>query len=238
MQIDSNIKVTIKNVNKDNVFLHYTSIDNLDSILTTGLEPRIGKNSIAIEKSKKIFFTVGFDNTLVLMDAWIKWLVLRPKNNFIYRCGAFFMTKSYFPKVIIDFIFKNWINDKKRIEKACVQLNKILNNSVFLILNLEEGIDFDYRDIDEVKEQKFSRKQLNYIYTYGKDSNDYTIEKWNMHTFSNKKISKEKIKVLEFNNSINANDLISYMVDNVSNSNLINELPFFNVYVDRYLLKK
>ena len=118
MQIDSNIKVTVKNVNKDNVFLHYTSIDNLDSILTTGLEPRIGKNSIAIEKTKKIFFTVGFNNTLVLMDAWIKWLVLRPKNNFIYRCGAFLMTKSYFPKVIIDFIFKNWINDKKRIEKA------------------------------------------------------------------------------------------------------------------------
>ena len=58
-----------------------------------------------------------------------------------------------------------------------------------------------------------------------------------MHTLSNKKISKEKIKVLEFNNSINANDLISYMVDNVSNSNLINELPFFNVYINRYLLK-
>lgn len=227
--------IDITKIDRNNSFLHYTNQNNLNSIFDTGLEPRIGKNSMAIEKSKKIFFTIGYDNTLILMDAWIKWLVLRPKNNFIYRCGAFFMTKSYFPKIIVDTIFKNWINDKNRIEYACKKLNTILNNSVFLVLDLEENIDYDYNDIDEVKNQTFSRKQLKYIYTYNENIDDSKMEKWNMHTISNKKIAKEKITLVKYNDSNKASDLIEYMIKE-SKINFANDLPFLCKYIEKYIL--
>lgn len=47
-------------------------------------------------------------------------------------------------------------------------------------------LDFNNNYIDEVKKQLFSRKQLNYIYSYGNDSNDITIALWNMHTIVDK----------------------------------------------------
>ncbi|MBP3444780.1 MAG: hypothetical protein J6K23_02470 [Bacilli bacterium] len=229
--------IDISNINKNNCFLHYTHQKNINSIFDFGLEPRIGKNSMAIEKSKKIFFTMGFDNTLILMDAWIKWLVLRPRSNFVYRCGAFFMTKSYFPKFIVDTIFKTWIKSDKRIKYACKKLNRILNDSVFLLLDLEENVDFKYNDIDEVKNQKFSRKQLKYIYTYCDNIEDSTIEKWNMHTLSNRIIEKEKITLLSINDSFKASDIVEYMFKQ-SNIKFSEQLPFLNKYINDYILKK
>ena len=59
---------------------------------------------------------------------------------------------------------------------ACKKLDNISENSVFLKLDLVENIDFSYDDIDEVKNQPFSRKQLSYIYTYGNDVNDSKME--------------------------------------------------------------
>lgn len=229
--------IDISEIDKDNSFLHYTSNLNLNNIFNLGLEPRIGKNSIGIEKSKKVFFTMGFDNTLILMDAWIKWLVLRPKNNFIYRCGAFLMTKSYFPKFIIDFIFKNWIKSEKRAKRACKKLNNILKNSVFLLLDLEEDIDFNYNDIDEVKKQKFSRKQLKYIYTYCDNIEDCTMENWNMHTISNKIIEKEKITLLKYNTSYMASELIKYMITKTK-IDIRKDLPFLKIYINEYIERK
>lgn len=235
---ENHIKTTdIKDIDKNNCFLHYTAQKNIYSIFDVGLKPRIGKNSMAIEKSKKIFFTMGFDNTLILMDAWIKWLVLRPRSNFVYSCGAFFMTKKYFPKIIIDTIFKNWIKSDKRIKYACKKLNKILNNSVFLLLDLEENVDFKYNDIDEVKNQNFSRKQLKYIYTYCDNIEDITIEKWNMHTLSNKTIEKNKITLLSIDSSFKASELIEYMYKQ-SNIEFSKQLPFLNKYIDDYILKR
>ena len=158
--------IDIKNLDKEKSFLHYTDKKNVENIFNIGLLPRIGKNSKNIELNKKCFFTEGFDNTLLLMDSWIKWLVLRPRNNLIYKCGCFYMTHKIFPKIVVDLIFENWIESDKKIKYACKTLDNILENSVFLKLDLVENIDFLYDDIDEVKLQPFSRKQLGYIYTY------------------------------------------------------------------------
>ena len=69
-------------------------------------------------------------------------------------------------------------------------------------------------DIDEVKNQPFSRKQLSYVYTYGNDVNDNKMELWNMHTLKDKIIEKEKIEIIEINNSKCAKDILMYMIDN------------------------
>ncbi len=223
--------IDIKELNKTTVFLHYTDKRNVKSIFSVGLLPKIGKNSKNIELNKKVFFTEGFDNTLFLMDSWIKWLVLRPKSNFIYKCGCFYMTHKIFPKIVVDLIFKNWIKSDKKVKYACEKLDNILKNSVFLKLDLVENVDFSYSDIDEVKNQSFSRKQLGYVYTYGSDVSDSKMELWNMHTLKDKIIEPEKIKLIEINNNNCAKDIVLYMVDNTDLS-IEDKCPFLVKYLN------
>ena len=224
-------QIDISEINSTNAFFHYTDINNLDSIINNGLEPRVGKNSKGIEINDKVFFSVGIQGVLVLMDAWIKWLMLRPQSDFIYHCGAYFLTQKYFPKIIYDVIFSTWIKSKKRNKRACKKLKRILDNSVFLILDLEENIDFSYNDIDEVKTQKFPRKQLEYIYTYGDDLTNNKIEYWNMHTYVNKIIDKNKISLLKMNDIFCASKILSYMMDN-NKEYIQNNCPFLSKYYD------
>lgn len=165
------------------------------------------------------------------MDSWIKWLVLRPKSNFIYKCGCFYMTHKIFPKIVVDLIFKNWIKSDKKVKYACEKLDNILKNSVFLKLDLVENVDFSYSDIDEVKNQSFSRKQLGYVYTYGSDVSDSKMELWNMHTLKDKIIEPEKIKLIEINNNNCAKDIVLYMVDNTDLS-IEDKCPFLVKYLN------
>lgn len=223
--------IDIKELNKTTVFLHYTDKRNVKSIFSVGLLPKIGKNSKNIELNKKVFFTEGFDNTLFLMDSWIKWLVLRPKSNFIYKCGCFYMTHKIFPKIVVDLIFKNWIKSDKKVKYACEKLDNILKNSVFLKLDLVEKVDFSYSDIDEVKNQSFSRKQLGYVYTCDSDVSDSKMELWNMHTLKDKIIEPEKIKLIEINNNNCAKDIVLYMVDNTDLS-IEDKCPFLVKYLN------
>ena len=46
-----NIK-DISKIDMNNTFFHYTAKNNLSTIIKNGLEPRIGKNSLYVEKSK------------------------------------------------------------------------------------------------------------------------------------------------------------------------------------------
>lgn len=223
--------IDIKNIDYETTCFHYTNGKNLDSIFKNGLIPKIGKNSKSIELTKKIFFTIGFDNTLILMDSWIKWLTLRPKSNFIYMCGSFYMKHKIFPRIVVDKLFQKWSKNDKRILKACQKLDLILQDSIYLKLDLEENIDFSFEDIDEVKKQSFSRKQLSYIYTYGYDLNNPRLELWNMHTISDKIIEKEKLSLLECDGSTSAKDIILFMVKNTK-LNVKESCPFFYRYLE------
>ncbi len=147
------------------VFLHYTNVSNLKRIFENGLEPRIGSNSKGVEISKKIFFSIGDKGMLMLMDVWLKWLNTIPKNKLLFEIGSYFLKKSWFPKIIFKIIFSVWKKSKKRFIKTCKNLKNILDNSIFLILDLEEKIDFDFNDIDEVKIQKIPKEMVKNVYT-------------------------------------------------------------------------
>ena len=86
-------------------------------------------------------------------------------------------------------------------------------------------------DIDEVKNQSFSRKQLGYVYTYGSDVSDSKMELWNMHTLKDKIIEPEKIKLIEINNNNCAKDIVLYMVDNTDLS-IEDKCPFLVKYLN------
>lgn len=221
--------INIKDIDINNSFLHYTHKSNIESIMEKGLLPKIGKNSRNIELNKKVFFTVGFDNTLILIDAWLKWLILKPKNNFVYKCGCFYMKHRIFPRFVVDLIFKKSISNGRKIKYAYKKLDGILENSVFLKLDLVENVDFSYKDTDEVKKQNFSRKQLSYIYTY-ENTIDERLELWNMHTLKDKVIESSKINLIKFDDTYCAKDVILYMVK-VSKLNLKDICPVFYGYL-------
>lgn len=226
--------IDISGRNIEQLFFHYTNINNIDSIFEYGLIPKIGKNSNFIEKSEKVFFTKGSKGILVLMDVWIKWLVLRPRSDFVYGTGAYLMQKKWFPKIIIDILWKNWIKSEKRIKKACKKLNGILNESVFLNLSLENGVDYKENDFDEVKLRSFRKSWLDYIYSYDEGLTNKKMDYWNMHTLTEKVIESSKIKVVKVKNKTNANEVLKYIIKN-SNYDL-KKLPFLNIYKNMFFI--
>lgn len=205
--------VDAESILKKQAFLHYTNSLNVKEIFEKGLEPRIGANATVIEKTKKVFFTVGVQNTLIIMDVWLMWLLSKPKNQLIYQLGAYFMTKPYFPKFIYDIIFSVWHNSEKKKRNAFLELDDILRHSVFLVLDLKENVDFSYEDYDEVKLQNFPRRMVDRIYKYGSDFANPKMELWNMHTFSNKAIEKDKISLLKYKDSYDAKTILKFFAE-------------------------
>ncbi|MBQ8042845.1 MAG: hypothetical protein IJ272_01675 [Clostridia bacterium] len=205
--------IDISQLNLDNVFLHYTNNKNLESIFNNGLIPKIGENSKIIEKTKKIFFSVGVEGAIVIMDSWLKWLVGKPIGNWIYYTGAVLLKVSFFPKSIHKIIVR--INkNKRKYEWSYNKLKNILDNSVYLVLDLEENIDFNFFDIDEVKSSKYPKDFIESFYAYNSNITDNTMEYWNMHTISNKVIEPEKISILMVNNTVCASDILKSFIEN------------------------
>lgn len=211
--MNNNIKTKdIKDVDLGKVYLHYTNIDNLEDISKKGLEPRIGINAKLVEKTKKVFFSKGDVGALVIMDVWLKWLIAKPISNYIYWFGAWLLKFRYFPKIFHKVIISSNQKSEKKKHWAFKRLNFILNNSVYLVLDLIENKDFSFDDIDEAKQLfKNSANFVDNIYAHNSVFTDPKIEYWNMHTFSNKIIEKQKISLLKLNDSYNANDIIKYL---------------------------
>lgn len=85
------------------------------------------------------------------MDSWLKWLVAKPKSNFIYWIGAYLLEVPFFPKIIHKIIISANQKNKSKYKWAYKKLNRILNDSIYLVLDLENNMDFSFDDIDEVK---------------------------------------------------------------------------------------
>ena len=57
------------------------------------------------------------------------------------------------------------------------------------------------------------------------------MELWNMHTLKDKIIEKEKIEIIEINNSKCAKDILMYMIDNTEMS-IQDKCPFLLKYLN------
>ena len=219
----------------NNSFFHYTNVNNLDNIYDNGLIAKIGDNSMGIEQNEKIFFTIGMTNSLILMESWIKWLIAKSGADMpgtfldkpMYKFATTLLKIKFF-QPLMTFISKCELKSKYRRIKAYKQLKQILDNSVYLLLNLEEGIDYSFNDIDEVKSQNFERTLLNIMYNTDQINDNY-MEYWNMHTLANKTIESKKIQLVKVGNSIKASDVIEYMRKN-SEIRIKHKLPFLYGY--------
>lgn len=228
--------VDIRELNS-NAFFHYTNVNNLSSISEKGLEPKIGENAVGIETTEKIFFTIGEKNSLVLMDSWIRWLIAKSAADFpgekmdkpMYALATFLLKAKLFPRFLLTLFVKWELNRKYKKVNAFKKLKAILDESVYLVLDLEMDVDYSFEDIDEVKKGNFDRELLKLMYQKYSDVNDTYMEYWNMHTISRKTIAKEKIHIVKVDNSIKASDILKYMRKNAA-IKIKRELPYLYEY--------
>lgn len=198
-------------------FFHFTDKKNLNSIESKGLLPNIGDHAKNIEQTKKIFFVEGLDNLLILFDCWLTALYYIPAIPIIYKLGAIFLSKKWFPNIIGDCYFKALKVSKLQQKRAFKILDKTLTNGILLNLNLEENIDFKYNDKDEIKYRGYIRRHLEvcgYSLAYS-DLDSNIMDRWNMHTLSNHMVNSEKIKICYLENgSCNLEDIFEYCLKN------------------------
>lgn len=207
-----NIK-DISQINMNETFFHYTNKDNLNTIIKSGLEPRIGENSLYVEKSKKVFFSQGVNGILTLMDVWLRWLTSKCGiSNQIYYLGTIYMKMPLCIKSIPNYVVRRFLKNRNKRVKVFNQFKNILDNSVFLTLNLEEDVDFSYDDIDEVKDTYYE-SFLKLLYPSASDIKNKKMEYWNMHTYSNKVIDSSKISLLKAKDESSASKILKQLID-------------------------
>lgn len=203
-------KIEISDVNLNSVFLYCTNVSNIPDIIINGISS--SENILGAKESKRVFFSVGERGVLAYLDARLKWMIVRPNNKTIKKLSVHLMSDIEFPKIIYDIIFYRRRNSIRKFRKVRKQLKEELDNAVFLVLNLEEYIDFDYNDIDELKVHKSIRGVLKYIYSYERDDTRNKAEFWNMHTYSGISINKDKIALLHVGDVYSARKVLKHFI--------------------------
>lgn len=241
-------EVELENLLNDNetlnkTFFHFAPKSAFESINEKGLLALKGKNSQGIEENPKVFFTEGGLNLLRISDIWIKW--------FAWHIAR----EKYFGKH-----YKDWTKEKAAAFKSDFENGKIYTEDImekaqnkflemtttfeYYVLDLEEGIDFSYDDIDEVKNRcvhdgiLYFSKGFREMYGPYSDFESTKMDKWNMHTFKNKKVSKEKLMHVvssKYGKDFNMLDMIcevrkKYIEEAKSQ---IDELTFLNKFLEK-----
>ncbi len=245
MQKYENIKIKeISEINIYTSFFHYTNELNIESIAKNGLLPKIGDNATGAELTEKVFFAIGAKGVFSIFDSWIRWLIGKRLTDLpgqkmdipFYRFCTFVMRLPIIRHVIAIIVnFVVWIEFhipffKKKSFKI---MKNILENSVFFILDLKEGEDFSYQDIDEVKSQKFHRKLLKQVYAKSRRIDSKKMDFWNMHTFTGKEIAPNKVTLLKVGDSYKALPIILYLIQH-TNYDLKVLAPFFYDFLKYY----
>ncbi len=197
-------KIKLNEIDLEKSFFHFTNALNIKLINEYGLLPTIGENSKGPENTEKVFFAQGTDGVLKICDMWIKWLMNRMNN---YHS----LSTQYEGQELVEmankwdteFLSREYLKDEVKKIKTFEKMFTDMKGRKYLILDIKDGIDFSYDDIDEAKEYCIESKRKNpeskdYKYMkefYGRYSNIEvpTVEKWNMHTYTGRSILPSQI---------------------------------------------
>lgn len=213
-------------------FFHFTKQKNLESIKKYGLVPKIGLHAQALEVTKKVFFVEGLDNLLILFDCWMHVCSVYPLIPGLFNLGAKVMRYKWFPKSIVNTYFKYMEFNKMHKFIAYKYFDRFLKRYVLLNLDIKEGIDFSFEDIDQIKAKEYDREYLimgGYSLKYS-DLESTKMDKWNLHTFSNHGIASSKLKICYVNQSSNMIDILNYAISN-TNLDIENICPMLWKYL-------
>ena len=248
--------IEVENLLNDEVllkksFFHFAPKKVYDSISKYGLIPDVGKHSLGLEKNPKVFFSEGGINLLRVADTWIRWLSWHVAREIRFGVNYEYWTQEGEMEFRKDFANKKVYTDDVMNEV----FNRFLNmtsNYEYYILDLKERIDFSYDDVDEFKTGFIKDNVLKFTPSfremYGPYSNysNVNMDKWNMHTYPNIGVSKNKIYHVtssKYGKDFNMLDMIrevkSKYNSNPKYKSEIDELKFLNSFLDSkdYVIK-
>ncbi len=229
----------------DKALFHFAPKDNYNEIQEKGFEAKIGNNAMGIEKNPKVFFSEGPINLLRIADVWIRWI------------GWHVSQKKYFGKNNENWSNEKFIQLKNDFASGAIFTEDILGetyreflnmcmNFEYYVFDLEEGIDFAFDDVDEVKESHLYNGVLSFSPTfmmmYGPYSDFASIktDRWNLHTFPNKGVTLDKISRVvsdEYGNNFNMLDTILEVrkkcLTNPEKKKQVYELAFLNDFLEK-----
>lgn len=206
-------ELSLEDINMN--YFHFTKIKNIESIQEIGLLPKISFHAQALEKTKKVFFVEGLDNLLILFDCWIHVCSVYPLIPGLFNLGTIIMKYKHFPKILIKAYFSYAKINKIHRLVAYKYFDRFLRTHALLNLDIIEGLDFDYNDVDEIKSKNYDKEYLilgGYNPNYS-DLDSNRMDKWNLHTYKNRVVDHDNIKLCCINNSSNLIDILNYVLE-------------------------
>lgn len=169
------------------------------------------------------------------MESWIRWLIAKTLSDApgekldkpLYKLATFLL-KIKILQPILTLVVRLELKSKVIRNREYKRLKSILDNSIYLSLDLEYYSDYSLDDVDEVKCGNFDKKLLKLMYNKSPVEDEY-MEYWNMHTYSGKVIEPEKIHLLKIDDSYIASDILEYMRKNTE-IKIKRDLPYLYGY--------
>lgn len=176
-----------------------------------GLKSRIGRNSNGLDKLEAIYFSNGIEAALEMWDVWLKWRAERLFDPFWQDENKNLKEaldngtaneqekKEYFSKCKLwaeEYTSKRYRDDKEKMDFLFdFQIKEMLASNYYRV-DLKEGKDFSFDEIDVKKESSFkqgkdsmSYKKFKEMYGEYSDFESTKVDKWNMNTYLGKKIT-------------------------------------------------
>lgn len=216
-------QIALNNLDLEHTFFHFANKIAFDSIAHNGLISQIGDRANGVESKELIFFSEGAENVLRLCNTWIKWIMHRTygeKNQFGYYASKdeCLSSQSSWCK---EFLNKEYLNDEEKKKYVFELVMSGMKERIYFALELKEGQDFSYFDIDYNKQSALNDKLKGNIkpYLFEKEMySDYsnvdvaTMDKWNMHTLpQTEKI--EPCKITQIIDSKGQTDMLSIVFE-------------------------
>lgn len=215
-------RVDIKDIDIKNTHFYLTELDKLESIEKNNLKAKEIKNTFNESDKPRIYFASGTSNLLKNQDVWLKW-----KMNELYGISS--LEKRYSGRELEDYkhlwiqevLSKEYKNDTKKKTKLFQNYYYDLIDSIYLVLDISNGKEYDNLDYDLVKLKLLQDKDsLEYKFMkeiYGSFSNmdSAIMEPWNRHTLKYAKVKARDIRIVSENDkTINAVEVLRYFYDN------------------------
>lgn len=240
---------------------HFSLKKDKNSIDRKGLEPRIGRNSKGIDKQSSIYFSYGLEGVLETWDVWLKWRANRlyspcfqeENKEIIEKLENGTATeeekKEYYYKAELwneEFSSGKYREDKEKMKFLFDFQIDEMQASNYYLLDLKEGEDFSFDEVDVKKESNLKRKDRTNDVGYKKfqemygsysDFESSKVDKWNMNTFLGKQmiIEPNRIKQLTLPNGKNdVLSIITYLHDKYKEITPTEEQVKFDV-LDSYV---
>ncbi len=205
-----NYKLCSSDINSN--YFHFTKKSNMKSICKNGLLPKISFHAQALEDTKKVFFVEGLDNLLILFDCWINVVEKYPHIPGAFNLATKIRGKNRLSKLFINIYFK-WTNMNKLHRFISYKyFDYFLEKYILLNIDIKEGIDFSFDDIDEIKAKGYDKDFLikaGYSLKYS-DLESIRMDKWNLHTFTDHGVNSDKIKICCVDDSYKMQDILNY----------------------------